>query len=70
MGFWSALCSMLRRLIQVPNVGSPPAPSLLGDILHEPLGHRLPLPHVPRLIGYASEPSTDRRRHFRLTSTI
>ena len=26
--------------------------SLLCHLLHEPLGHRLPLPHVPRFIGH------------------
>ena len=51
-----------------------PAPSLalplLHNLLQEHLGRRLPLSHVPRFRGYAFEFSTDRRRHFRLTSTI
>ena len=37
----------------------PLALSMLHDLLHEPLGHRLPLPRVPRLHGYVFRFSTN-----------
>ena len=70
MGFWLALYSTPHSLIQVSNTSSSPALSLLGDLLQEPLGHRLPLPHVPRFSRYAFEFSKNRRRHSGLTSVI
>ena len=48
----------------------PLALPLLRDLFHEPLDRRLPLPHVPWLIGYAFGLPSNRRRHSRLTSSI
>ena len=39
----------------VPPVALP----LLRNLLQEPLGNRLPLPHVPRLYRYVFELSTN-----------
>ena len=39
-------------------LASTPALSWLCNILYEPLGHCLPLPHVPRLVRYVSDLST------------
>ena len=36
-------------------IPTPSAPSLLCILLHEPLGHGLPLPHVPRICGCVPE---------------
>ena len=46
------------------------AVSLLCYLLHEPLGHRLPLHHVPRLCGCVFEFSKSWRRHSGLTTLI
>ena len=59
MDFWSVLYfvsrSLTRRLTPAP-----PALSVLPSVLHELLGHRLPLPHVHWLVWYAlSSPQTD-----------
>ena len=45
-----------RCLMPAPPVALP----LLRNLLQEALGHRLPLPHVPRLCGYVLEVSTKR----------
>ena len=50
-------------------IRTPPALSLLRNLLHEPLDHRPALPHVPWLAGYAFWLSTNRRRYPRLTSS-
>ena len=52
---------------RVPDIGSSPALSLLCCLLHEPLGYRLPMPHVPRIVWYASELSVFPQRHSKLT---
>ena len=70
MGFWLAHYLMSRSLVQVPNPGSPLALSLLRNILHELLGYRLPLPHVPKFFGYAFGFSRNRRQRSELTSSI
>ena len=58
MAFWLVLCSMIRSPAQASNAGPPVALPLLLNLLQEPSGHRLPLPHVPRLCGYVFELST------------
>ena len=42
---------------------APTALSLLRNLCQEPLGHRIPLPHVPWLFGYAFEFSANRRKN-------
>ena len=55
----------VRSCIHSPRclIPAPPSPalSLLRPLLEEPLGHRVPLPHVPRLYRCAFEFSTGRR---------
>jgi len=67
MVFWLVLYSMLRPLGGVADANYSLALSLLRDIRQEPLGHRLPLPHVPCFRGYVFEFLTNRLRHSKLT---
>ena len=46
-------CSFPRSLTWLTSVLL--ALPLLHHLLEEPLGHRLPLPHVPRILGYVPE---------------
>ena len=60
-------------LSQSPRCLTPVLPlalSLLHNLLHEPLGNRLPLPCVPCLCGYAFDSSTSRWWCSGLTSRI
>ena len=50
------------------NPGCSPASPLLRNLLQEPLGDRLPLPHVPQFFGYVFEFSANRWRQPGLTS--
>ena len=61
MAFWLVLCSVMRSPTQVSNAAPPVALPLLRNLPQEPLGHRLPLLHVPRLCGYVFELSTQWR---------
>ena len=55
---------LLRLSPSCMTLTTPPlAPSLLPGLLHEPLGHRIPLPSVPCLHWCASVFSTDRSRY-------
>ena len=45
-----------NSLDRVFNVPAHPASSLLRHLFHEPLGHGIPIPDVPRLYRYVPEP--------------
>ena len=64
--FDAALTWLPRRLTTAPSL----ALSLLHNLLHEPLGHRPPLSHVPCPYWYAFEFSANRRRCSGLMSQI
>ena len=55
MAFWSVPFFVLRCTGTVSDIDFPPALPLLYYLLHEPLGYRLSVPHVPWLVGYAFE---------------
>ena len=65
---WLSDSLLVRSLLDaafITNVSpvSPPALSLLRYLLQKPLGYRLSLPHVPRLVGCAFELSKSLPQH-------
>ena len=63
MGFWSVLDSVSCLFASLWLTTTSPALSVLCNLFQEFLGHRLPLPNVPRLFGHVFQFSTNLRQN-------